>query len=123
MSAGHTRNTRAMAASPRCGAGTREGHACRAPAMRGRLRCRMHGSAPGSGAPRGNRNAKKHGAFTREQIAERRAIRELLGDAAKLLGDLEGAQQRRSSHRIPRVDDSSIGRTATRRPPRRALPS
>ena len=89
MSAGHTRNTRARAASPRCGAGTREGHACRAPAMRGKLRCRMHGGAPASGAPWGNRNAQKHGAFTLERTAERRAIRELLGEARKLLKELD----------------------------------
>ncbi|TFV79769.1 hypothetical protein E4K64_03765 [Bradyrhizobium frederickii] len=89
MSADHVRNTRAMAASPRCGASTRGGLACRAPAVRGKLRCRMHGGAPGSGAPWGNRNARKHGAFTRERIAERRAIRELLDEAGKLLGELD----------------------------------
>ncbi len=89
MSASHIRNTRAMAASPRCGAKTRIGVACRAPAMCGKLRCRMHGGAPGSGAPRGNRNARKHGAFTQARIAERRAMRELLGDAAKLLGEMK----------------------------------
>ncbi|GMO31205.1 HGGxSTG domain-containing protein [Bradyrhizobium sp. TM233] len=89
MSAGHIRDTRAMSASPRCGAGTRGGLACRAPAVRGKLRCRMHGGAPGSGAPWGNRNARKHGAFTQERIAERRAIRELLDEAGKLLGELD----------------------------------
>ena len=89
MSASHIRNTHAMAASPRCGAGTRGGHACRAPAMRGKLRCRMHGGAPASGAPWGNRNAQKHGAFTLERTAERRAIRELLGEARKLLKELD----------------------------------
>ncbi|MBR0984846.1 HGGxSTG domain-containing protein [Bradyrhizobium liaoningense] len=89
MRAGHIRDTRAMAASPRCGAGTRGGLACRAPAVRGRLRCRMHGGAPGSGAPWGNRNAQKHGAFTQERISERRAIQELLDEAGKLLGELD----------------------------------
>ncbi|WP_283813968.1 HGGxSTG domain-containing protein [Bradyrhizobium japonicum] len=83
-----------MSSSPRCGAGTREGHACRAPAMRGKLRCRMHGGAPASGAPRGNGNAKRHGAFTRERIAERRAIRELLDDADKLLREMASESQR-----------------------------
>ena len=33
----------------------------------------MHGGALGSGAPRGNKNALKHGRFTREAIAERAA--------------------------------------------------
>lgn len=89
MSADHVRNTRAMSASPRCGARTRCGLACRAPAVRGKLRCRMHGGAEGSGAPWGNRNARKHGAFTQERIAERRAIRELLGEAGRLLKQLD----------------------------------
>ena len=91
MSADRIRNTRAMAASPRCGASTRGGLACRAPAVRGKLRCRMHGGAPGTGAPWGNRNAYKHGAFTQERIAERRAIRELLDEAGKLLGELDSS--------------------------------
>ncbi len=91
MSADRIRNTRAMAASPRCGASTRGGLACRAPAVRGKLRCRMHGGALGSGAPWGNRNARKHGAFTPERIAERRAIRELLDEAGELLKELDSS--------------------------------
>jgi glucans biosynthesis protein len=31
----------------------------------------MHGGAPGSGAPLGNTNAWKHGAYTREALSER----------------------------------------------------
>jgi glucans biosynthesis protein len=91
VSADRIRNTRAMAASPRCGASTRGGLACRAPAVRGKLRCRMHGGALGSGAPWGNRNARKHGAFTPERIAERRAIRELLDEAGELLKELDSS--------------------------------
>jgi hypothetical protein len=45
----------------------------------------MHGGAPGSGAPRGNKNALKHGLFTRKAIAERKRIRELLRNSRKLL--------------------------------------
>jgi glucans biosynthesis protein len=45
----------------------------------------MHGGAPGSGAPRTNRNARKHGRFTRDAIAQRREIRALLGEARKML--------------------------------------
>ncbi|WP_338691628.1 HGGxSTG domain-containing protein [Bradyrhizobium sp. 26S5] len=82
----HIRTTGAMLASPRCGAKTRTSGACRAPAVHGKTRCRMHGGAPGSGAPRANRNARKHGLFTGDAIAERRQIRELLGEARKLLG-------------------------------------
>jgi hypothetical protein len=45
----------------------------------------MHGGAPGSGAPRGNQNAMKHGLYTREAIAERRRIRELMRQSRKML--------------------------------------
>jgi hypothetical protein len=83
------RDTRAMLASPRCGAKTRRGGACRAPAVRGKGRCRMHGGAPGSGARRGNKNARKHGLFTRGAIAERRQVRALLDEARKLLRELK----------------------------------
>jgi hypothetical protein len=81
----HARNTGPMLASPRCGANSRAGGACRAPAVRGKQRCRMHGGAPGSGAPRGNRNARRHGLFTRDAIAERKQIQDLLGEARRLL--------------------------------------
>jgi uncharacterized protein YjcR len=45
----------------------------------------MHGGAPGSGAPRGNQNARRHGLFTGDAVAERKQIRALLGEARKLL--------------------------------------
>jgi uncharacterized protein YjcR len=45
----------------------------------------MHGGAQGSGAPKANQNARKHGLFTRDAIAERRQIQALLGEAWKLL--------------------------------------
>jgi hypothetical protein len=45
----------------------------------------MHGGAPGSGAPRGNKNALKDGLYTREAIAEHKRIRELVGQSRKLL--------------------------------------
>jgi hypothetical protein len=54
---------------PRCGARTRNGSPCRLPPMTGKSRCRMHGGAPGSGAPRGNRNALKHGRYSATAIA------------------------------------------------------
>jgi len=67
---------KAMDAAPRCGARTRSGGACKAPAVAGKKRCRMHGGAEGSGAPLGNKNAVKDGKFTREAIKERRAAAE-----------------------------------------------
>jgi len=65
-----------LATAPRCGAQTRAGAPCRSPAVGGAARCRMHGGQ-GSGAPRGNRNAWKHGARSAEYaeiVRELRAI-------------------------------------------------
>jgi glucans biosynthesis protein len=45
----------------------------------------MHGGAPGSGAPRGNKNALKHGLYTREAIAERRQLSELVRRSQELI--------------------------------------
>jgi uncharacterized protein YjcR len=81
----HIRNTGPMLASPRCGAKTRSAGACRSPAVHGKTRCRMHGGAQGSGAPMSNQNARKHGLFTKDAIAERRQIQAVLGEARKLL--------------------------------------
>ena len=78
-----------MLVSRRCGAKTRGGKACRAPAVRGKRRCRMHGGAPGSGAPRENQNARRHGLFTSDAIAERKQVRALLGEARKTLQEMK----------------------------------
>ncbi len=85
MTANYPRNTGPMLSSPRCGAKTRSGGPCKSPAVRGKRRCRMHGGAPGSGAPRGNQNALKHGLYTREAVAERRQLGELIQQSRELL--------------------------------------
>jgi len=74
-----------MLASQRCGAKTRKGGTCKSPVVGGKKRCRMHGGAPGSGAPQGNKNAVKHGLYTREAIAQRRQLRELIRQSRNLL--------------------------------------
>lgn len=58
-------------------------------AGRGRKRCRMHGGADGSGAPKGNQNALKTGLHTRESIEMRRRIRQLLKEANDTLDQFE----------------------------------
>lgn len=83
------RNSGPMPASWRCGARTRAGKSCSAPAVRGKTRCRMHGGAPGSGAPKGNRNAVKHGLYTKGAIEERRQLRVLMRDARELMRGME----------------------------------
>src|ERR1051325_1161998 len=61
----------------------RSGKPCRAPAVKGWAVCRMHGA--GGGAPKGNRNALRHGRYTAEAIGRRQAIRALLRDSNELL--------------------------------------
>jgi uncharacterized protein YjcR len=61
----------------------RSGMPCRSPAVRGWAVCRMHGA--GGGAPRGNKNALKHGFYSATAVAERRRLRELLRQRRDLL--------------------------------------
>lgn len=49
----------------------------------------MHGGAEGSGAPKGNQNALKHGRFTKVAIEERKRLRKLIHDANKALEKFE----------------------------------
>jgi hypothetical protein len=85
MTGDHPRNTGPMLASRRCGAKTRSGKSCRSPAVHGNKRCRMHGGAPGSGAPEGNQNALKHGLYRKAAIEERKQLRALMRQSHKLL--------------------------------------
>jgi uncharacterized protein YjcR len=48
----------------------------------------MHGGAPGSGAPRGNNNALKHGLYTRQAIEERRQLQALMRQSRRLLQEI-----------------------------------
>lgn len=68
--------------SPRCGAKTRKGTACQAPAVLGKKRCRMHGGSKGSGAPLGSSNALKHGFTTHEIKLLKKNIKQLLKECA-----------------------------------------
>jgi glucans biosynthesis protein len=85
----HKRKTGPMLSSLRCGAKTRMGTRCRSPAISGKKRCRMHGGAHGSGAPKGNQNALKNGNYTREALQTRAFLRQQIREAKKLLKKLE----------------------------------
>ncbi len=76
--------------SPRCGALTRHGAPCKAPAVRAKRRCRMHGGAPGAGARAGNKNRLKHGLYTKAAVAGRRRVAALVRESEAVLGDLAG---------------------------------
>jgi glucans biosynthesis protein len=72
-----------MQKAPRCRARSkRTGKRCRAPAVRGHKVCWMHGAR--GGAPKGNRNALKHGLYAAEAMQRRRAIAELIRRARSL---------------------------------------
>ena len=77
----------AMLESRRCGAKTRKGGLCRSPAMPNG-RCRMHGGKS-TGAPKGNKNAWKHGRYSEVAKAERSFVKQLLKDGRKLLSKRE----------------------------------
>lgn len=85
----HRRNVAPMLRSLRCGARTRAGTACRSPAVTGKRRCRMHGGAAGSGAPKGNRNALKHGLYAQETMAFRRHANRLIRKSRELVKEAD----------------------------------
>lgn len=69
----------AFTKATRCGAmGKRRASPCLSPAVRGKARCRMHGGARGSSAPKGSQNAFKDGFYTQESILQRSWLRALL---------------------------------------------
>ena len=49
----------------------------------------MHGGAKGSGAPKGNANALKHGLYTRDALDERKALSAFIRQTRKLAQDIE----------------------------------
>jgi uncharacterized protein YjcR len=71
-----------------CGARTRLGRLCKNPGMPNG-RCRMHGGKS-PGAPLGNKNALKHGLYSEELIALRRATRKLIRASAQLVDEVHG---------------------------------
>jgi uncharacterized protein YjcR len=79
---------RLLHASKRCLAQTRQGNSCQSPAVKEKKRCHMHGGAQGSGAPKGNQNAFKHGHYSAQALYQRREIRKMLKDIAQFLKDL-----------------------------------
>jgi len=45
----------------------------------------MHGGAKGSGAPKGNANALKHGAYTSAAMERRAELRQMIREAQTLI--------------------------------------
>lgn len=78
-----------MLNSPRCTAKSkRSGLCCRAPAVREKSVCRMHGAF--AGAPTGKRNgAYRHGHYTFAALVERAKQRSTLQTFRRTLEDME----------------------------------
>ena len=74
--------------SPRCTATSkRTGKSCQAPAVTGWKVCRFHGA--GGGAPKGERNGMyRHGGYTAEAIAERKAVADLIQKVRNMLDEI-----------------------------------
>ena len=76
-----------MQRAPRCHARSkRTGKPCRAPAVRGYNVCRMHGAR--GGAPKGSKNALKHGYYSAEAIQGRKAVAELIRRSREFVGSV-----------------------------------
>jgi len=78
--------------APRCGARTRRGKPCQAPAM-ANGRCRMHGGlSTGPRTPEGlerSRKARwKHGQYSVEAVQRRRLMRDLLSECRETVARL-----------------------------------
>lgn len=83
------RQPQALSRCRKCGAKTRRGTPCASPAVARKARCRMHGGASGSGAPRDARNgAYRFGLFTEDAIAARRELSAILGQARATLNEI-----------------------------------
>lgn len=77
----------------RCGAKTRKGTPCRAPAMKNG-RCRLHGGkSTGPKTPEGIERIRqahlKHGEYTKEAIAERKEFNALLRQLKESINEID----------------------------------
>lgn len=88
MAGDHLRNVAGMHSAQRCGARTRKGTPCAAPAVKGRKRCRMHGGARGSGAPLGNQNALRCGLYTADSLELRRQVTRYIRESRKIFEEI-----------------------------------
>lgn len=88
------RRTAAAAAVDSCGARRRDGSPCPRPPVEGKRRCRSHGCAPCAGAPKGNRNALKHGRFTAKEMAKDRRISEFIRECRATMQEINRATRR-----------------------------
>jgi len=83
-----------LRAAPRCGAKTRQGLACRAAALRGKRRCRLHGGrSTGPITPHGVERCRfaawKHGDYSAEARLARAEVRGLVRVSMELISQID----------------------------------
>lgn len=92
---------------PACGAMTKSGEPCQEQPVAGRIRCRLHGGAAGSGAPAGQKNGRYNDGFhTKEAVAERNWVRSVLRGGVDGVGGgkvMDGNDDLRESQTVPSV--------------------
>ena len=71
----------------KCFARTRRGTLCQTPRITNKKRCRMHGGTS-DGAPKGNKNAFKHGRYSKVIIENRKRTMQLKREFKALLAQL-----------------------------------
>jgi len=98
---------------PVCGARLRTGGLCAARPAQGKRRCRSHGGARGSGAPKGNRNALKHGAHTAANRARLKAIRDYARASKTLMDAVDAGVRSAALLRFHAAIESIADRLAT----------
>jgi hypothetical protein len=75
---------RNLRGAPRCEAATRARTECQCPAIKGRMRCRLHGGRS-TGAPKGRANGNyRDGTFAAEAVQEREWLRSLVRTYGKM---------------------------------------
>jgi len=87
-----TESKNRFASMPKCGAKTRSGKPCQRAGTKRNGRCKLHGGR--AGAPSGERNGQfRHGNETTEAKAQRRAVRALLREAARLVRETNSGSE------------------------------
>ena len=73
----------------KCLAKTRRKTLCQTSPVIGKKRCRMHGGAKGSGAPKGSKNALKHGRYSGDVIKMRLETNQLIREYKAMIKEID----------------------------------
>lgn len=91
-----------------CAAKTRKGTLCKTAPVTGKRRCRMHGGAEGSGAPKGNTNARKHGRYSAESYVTKKLVIEYFKDYKKLKKEMGSVEELTHDQILKKIQSLSL---------------